>query len=170
MSTPTDRYPRRHKFLLLFGFIVLLCGTSCQKGANPTSIPPVPDSVENADRVELADGREQLSFVAQEAYPSTRISDFYLSWATDNGWTQVPQEIETWSTSNWTSFEDENGTKMDVFASHWRSPDGVRSLRLALVHRGDRSRQEVFVTLSPFYLLDSETKTLGEYVEDWGEQ
>jgi TonB family protein len=99
------------------------------------------------------DGQVQLSFVANVEYLDSRIRDFYVDWAAEDGWTKVSSDEEPWSADEWQSFEDMYGSSTDQYLVHWRSPDGSESLRLALRHINDQTRQEVYVIRSPFQLL-----------------
>lgn len=125
---------------------------------------PVPTWAIDPESLQLADGRTQLSFLSVDPYPSVRTRDFYAAWAEAHGWTKVPPDVERWSSEEWTSFKESDGTHVDQYMVHWQSPDGSKSLWLGLLHESDRTKQKAIVMLSPFYLLDD----LGdEYLEDY---
>lgn len=113
---------------------------------------PAPPWAVNARRLQLDDGRKQLDFKVADKYPASPTRDFYAQWAEDHGWTRVSPETEHLSSDSWVSFETESGP-VDQWITHWRSPDGARSLRLALLHHDGSSSQEVFLIESPFYVL-----------------
>lgn len=162
-------------WLLLAAVCALLPAASCRAvGGRQTGASqiPVPPAIQGAEQIELPDGRSQLSFVSDEAYPSSRVRDFYAEWAAENQWEKVGRGEEPWSADSWVSFQDENDVPTDQWTVHWRSPDKTRSLLLALIHRGDRTKQQVYVVLSPYYLLipGSESETLGDHIDEWQEK
>lgn len=139
---------------------------ACSASSDPPSelsMVPAPPWIQESDFERLQDGRLQLSFEADEEYPSSRVRDFYAQWAADHGWTKVAPETERWSGDHWVTFRDADATVIHQWTVHWRSPDGAESLRLALLHTGDRARQYVYVIRSPYYVLGSSEP---QYSED----
>lgn len=161
-----------HLVVIVAAISLAVLGASCARGGvsqSETSHIPAPPSIENVEEVELPDGRIQLSFTADNPYPSSRIRDFYAEWATHNNWERIQDDEDAWSIDAWRSFEDEAGASIDQWTVQWKSPDGAKSLMLILRHQGDRQRQRAFVVLSPFYLVDppGSPTTLGEYLDQW---
>lgn len=136
--------------------VLFVCVAACSASTEPPlEVPsiPVPPWIRESTLERLPDGRTQLSFETMEAYPRSRVRDFYGEWAKEHGWTLVPEATEAWSADRWVSFHELDGTSIDQWLVHWRSPDGADSLRLALLHRGDREKQEVYVIRSPYFVL-----------------
>ena len=127
---------------------------------------PVLDGAAEVTSGQGENGPYQIQFMYDVAFPSSRVRDFYASWAEQNGWIKVSAEEEDWSLDRWSSFEVFAGGSVDMWPVHWYSPGKVWSLRLTLLHRNDRSRQEVLLMLSPFHLLQpsEDGETLGDYL------
>lgn len=117
---------------------------------------PIPPWIEDYRLDVLPDGRRQLSFEAEETYPSSRVRDYYAEWARANDWEKIPPEREAWSSDRWTTYRGMAGERVDQWTVHWQSPDETESLLLALLHTESRDRQMVYVIRSPFYLLSSD--------------
>ena len=144
---------------LLLAWCTLACGVSADDSNAGTSTIPIPPWIADSELVDLGDGRLQLSFRAEEEYPSSRVRDYYAEWAEENDWTKVPADLEEWSADRWVSYTNAEGVQLDQWSVHWQSPDKAESLRLVLLHSGDRSVQDVLVVRSPFYLLNDEIET-----------
>lgn len=151
----------RRALCLLFFTWMVACSAST---APPSGMPeiPVPPWIQDSKLERLPDGRTQLSFESMETYPSSRVREFYGEWAKEHHWTLVPEATEAWSADRWESFEELDGTSIDQWLVHWRSPDGGESLRLALLHRGNHENQEVYVIRSPYSLVGSEDPQVDE--------
>lgn len=134
------------------------CGVSADSPRVDESAIPAPSWIESSELVELEDGRLQLSFETDEQFPSSRVRDFYADWADVHGWSQVSADAEPWSADRWVTYNNVDGVRLDQWTVHWQSPDGDESLVLALLHVGDRSRQEAYVIRSPFFLLDEDVE------------
>ena len=127
---------------------------------------PIPPETGDSELLEFADGHLQLSFIAEREYPDSGIRDFYAQWAGEHRWKAMPWDGDAWDSREWQSFEDMSGVTIDQLLAHWQSPDGSESLRLALLHTGDRTRQEVYVIRSPFDVLAAAEETAVEDLPD----
>lgn len=123
--------------------------------ARPVGMPdvPLPPGAREVQRELRDDGPLEISFSVLEPYPSSRVREFYASWARKGSWEQVPQDEEYWTTSGWESLEDPSGAKVDQSLVHWRSADREWSFRLVLLYRGNRSKQLVTLLIAPYHLL-----------------
>lgn len=164
-----------HRMRSLFHAALVLCtssvfAVSCSVSKAPpagSAKIPAPPWVQDTELQRLPDGRTQLSFEVDEQYPSSRVRDFYAQWAADHGWTKISPATEVWSADQWQTYVAQDGTKVDQWTVHWRSPDGEESIYLALLHRGNRAHQEVYVIRSPFFLLeDAELRDMEDMSSD----
>jgi len=156
---------------LLIALAVLVLFPSCraplQKQARASPIPS-PDWAPQGELVELPGGQVELSFVVNELYPSARVRDFYAQWAADHGWEKVTRDEDKWAVDQWGAVVAPDGGSVDMWTAHWRDPQRTQSLFLVLRYRGDRARQEVFVKMSPYFIVDPGAgKTLGDYIDEW---
>lgn len=68
---------------VLLALVLCGCPTDSVSARNDIPLPPW---VRNQERTELPDGRIQMTFASNDAYPSTRVLDFYSDWARDGEW------------------------------------------------------------------------------------